>query len=212
MEHRMDCNVFWFTDYLKKTCIVNFLTKTESLFGLRYSHSCIVIIHVCDRRYLCSYSIKCSLCQCRHRSIQCFRGSYSEIVRDISPTGWCVIGRGRVATPAGKWKANEGVLAQRGRAIGKHRFRRASDEKNFQLADAPAASRNVACARRQHDDAPPLFAKKRPKLITFGVNNRFAVDGTIDRPLDTIKSRPFRVVPLPSRRYNSFLFAYALRL
>lgn len=48
-------------------------------------------------------------------------------------------------------------MAQRGRAIGKHRFRRATDEKNFQLADAPAASRNVACIR-QYDDAPLLFA------------------------------------------------------
>jgi len=102
-------------------------------------------------------------------------------------------------------ESKRGVLAQRGRAIGKHRFRRASDEKNFQLADAPAASRNVACARRQHDDAPPLFAKKRPKLITFSVNDRFAVDGTIDRPLDTIKSRPFCVLgPLPLRRYNYY--------
>lgn len=56
------------------------------------------------------------------------------------------------------------VLAQRDQAIGKHRFRRATDEKNFQLADAPAASRNVARVRRQHDTAP--FFAVAPKKET----------------------------------------------
>lgn len=56
------------------------------------------------------------------------------------------------------------------RPIGKHRFRCVTDEKNFQLADAPAASRNVARVRRQHDDAPPLFAvvpKKETEINYF---------------------------------------------
>lgn len=47
---------------------------------------------------------------------------------------------------------------------------RATDEKNFQLADAPAASRNVTRARRQRDNAPPFFAvapKKETEINYF---------------------------------------------
>lgn len=42
-----------------------------------------------------------------------------------------------------------------------------------------------------HHYSSRSYRKKRPKLITFGVNDRFAADGTIDCPLDTIKSRSF---------------------
>jgi len=53
--------------------------------------------------------------------------------------------------------------------------------------------------------------KKRPKLITFGVNDRFAADGTIDRPLDTIKSRPFirLILRCPDFRGVIILFIFA---
>lgn len=48
--------------------------------------------------------------------------------------------------------------------------------------------------------------EKRLKLITFGVNDRFAVDGTIDCSLDTIKARPF-FCRFVSFAYYFFLFA-----